>query len=301
MKTNQSRRSFFGSLRGALGMGLLGRTLKGGETPLPPPAEGYVNPKRVLLWECTRKEIREALQAGHLKAAIIPTGSTEQHNEHLAMICDTACATLISQQAALRLYPQVTVTTPCPIGYSPYHMERPGTLWIHKETFLAYVYDVINSLKFHGIKTVYVVNGHAGNHKFLQDALPEWRQKFGITIDANSYWNGYTPEDLKKYLQSGAGVSHAAEFETSLLMAAFPDRVRRFTMEEYDQAKLDFDKETVITPAGENARDRARQEQALLATAEKGQALITIATRFIEEKLRKMIAATEAGKPWTGA
>ena len=137
--------------------------------------------------------------------------------------------------------------------------------------------------------------------RILQDALPEWREKFRITLDANSYWNGYTPEDLKKYVVSGAGVSHAAEFETSLLMAAFPDRVRRFTMEEYTNARLDFDKETVLTPMGENARDRARQEQALLATVEKGQALLTLATRFVEGKLRKMIAATEAGKPWTGA
>jgi creatinine amidohydrolase/Fe(II)-dependent formamide hydrolase-like protein len=177
-------------------------------------------------------------------------------------------------------------------------MERPGTLWIRPETFLSYVHDVINSLKTHGIRTVYIVNGHAGNHKFLQDALPEWRQEFKITLDANSYWNGYTPEDFKKYLQSNAGVSHAAEFETSLLLAAFPDRVRRFTMEEYERAKLDFDQETVLTAAGENARDRARQEQALMATAEKGQALIGIATRFITRKLEQMIAATEAGKPW---
>ena len=43
----------------------------------------YVNPDRVVLGECTRKEIREALQRGKLKAAIIPIGATEQHNEHL--------------------------------------------------------------------------------------------------------------------------------------------------------------------------------------------------------------------------
>jgi creatinine amidohydrolase len=288
--SRSTRRRFLDSVPGAIGLGLLGRNA--------PAQDVYVNRKRVLLWECTRKEIREALAAGRLKAAIVPTGSTEQHNEHLAMICDTACATLVSQEAALSLYPQVMVATPCPIGYSPYHMERPGTLWIRPETFLGYVHDVINSLKTHGIRTVYIVNGHAGNHKFLQDALPEWRQEFKITLDANSYWNGYTAEDFKKYLQSNAGVSHAAEFETSLLLAAFPERVRRFTLEEYDRAKLDFDQETVLTPPGENARDRARQEQALLATAEKGQAMIAIAIRFVARKLQQMIAATEASKPW---
>ena len=132
IKRTSSRRRFFRSLRDvAASLGMLGS----GAHALADSARGetrYVNPKRVLLWESTRKEIREALDGGRLKAAILPTGSTEQHNEHLAMICDTACATLISQRAALELYPQVTVATPCPIGYSPYHMERPGTLWIRK-------------------------------------------------------------------------------------------------------------------------------------------------------------------------
>ena len=48
-------------------------------------ANRYVNPYKVMLGECTRKEIREALQSGELKAAIIPIGATEQHNEHLSL------------------------------------------------------------------------------------------------------------------------------------------------------------------------------------------------------------------------
>ena len=68
--------------------------------------------KSVLLWENQRRYIREALDAGELKGAIIPTGSTEQHNEHLAMIHDTASALHVSKLAAEKLYPQVIVTTP---------------------------------------------------------------------------------------------------------------------------------------------------------------------------------------------
>jgi hypothetical protein len=48
----------------------------------------------------------------------------------------------------------------------------------------------------------------------------------------------------------------------------------------------------------ENARDRARQEQALFATKEKGERLITMATQFIATRLQKMIEATEKGTPW---
>ena len=60
----------------------------------------------------------------------------------------------------MQLYPQVTVAPPCPVGYSPYHMARKGTLTLRKETLRAYIFDVAESLKTHGIRTILVVNGH---------------------------------------------------------------------------------------------------------------------------------------------
>ena len=66
--------------------------------------------KSVLLWENQRRYIREAIDAGTLKGAIIPAGSTEQHNEHLAMYHDTQSAVYVSKLAAEKLFPQVIVT-----------------------------------------------------------------------------------------------------------------------------------------------------------------------------------------------
>ena len=63
-----------------------------------------IDPDRVLLWENTRKEIRELLESGLLKAAILPAGSIEQHNEHIALVEDTAHATFYAKQIALELY-----------------------------------------------------------------------------------------------------------------------------------------------------------------------------------------------------
>src|ERR1051325_11936863 len=118
----------------------------------------YINPRKVLLWESTRKEFREALEGGSLRAMIVPTGSTEQHNEHLAMINDTASVTLVAQQAALQLYPKVMVATPVSVGISPHWMDRKGTLSLKKETFLAVVYEICESLQVHGVKKILVLN-----------------------------------------------------------------------------------------------------------------------------------------------
>ncbi len=279
------------------------------ETPV-----GFVHPNRVLLWENTRKELREWFQDGKLKAAIIPTGSVEQHNEHMATVADVAIATLICQRAALNLYPQVIVAPPSPCGYAPYHMVRTGSLTLRKETFQAYVLDVMSCLKAHGLRTLLVLNGHGGNHQPLTEALPAWREELGsnVNVDVDSYWRGTLPEDTKKFMKATQPTSHAGEFETSIFMAAFPERLRFFTMQQYDHAHVDHEnvpspeiaeflrrdgrtfKNGKIDLAGENVKDRRRQEEALLATAETGEKILSLATAFVTERLRRMIAATEA-------
>ena len=320
-----TRRGFIRSVTaaaGAVGAGSLGAA---GATPAQAQAPGalpfstsplakagghYVNPNRVLLWENTRKEIRQLLADGRLKAAILPTGSVEQHNEHLALACDIANSSLVAQQVALELYPQAIVAPPSPCGYSPYWMARKGTITLRKETLLAYVYDVLSSLKAHGIRTILMLNGHGGNHGPLREALPGWRKELGITLDADSYWSGIPRDKMLEVMETESGVSHAAEFETSLFMAAFPERVRSVSLDEYDSENLNY--ESGYSPEvieylgkddakGENERDRSRQKEALLASAAKGQELIWIATRSFADRLTKMIAATEAGTSWPPA
>ena len=294
--------------------------------------ERYVHPDKVMLGECTRREIREALKSGRLKAALLPIGAVEQHNEHLSLNLDIVLATFIAQRAALRLYPLVTVAPSCPVGYSPYHMARKGTLTLRKETLKAYLYDVIASLQTHGIGAVLIVNGHGGNHGLLADELPPWRAELGLVLDEVSYWTGMTDAERCEILQGyrdlhdgkldtvarQTALNHASEEETSVMLAASPKRVRSFTMEEYDRAELDyacdlspsvrgylelFSKEgwPEAGPNPENPRDRARQENALLASAEKGETLIEIHTRFVAGRMREMIDAAAAGTPWPPA
>jgi len=248
----------------------------------------YIDPRRVLLWESTRKEIREALESGRLKAAIVPTGSTEQHNEHLAMIQDTASAVLVAQQAALALYPQVTVATPVAVGISPYWMDRQGTLTLREETFLALVYDICGSLRHHGIRTILIVNGHGGNDQPLKRHVAEFSQKLDVKLDACSYWDAFAEgsgrEEAKKIMESGIGADdlpgHAAEFETSIALAAFPERVHRDGV-DYDRATLKLD------PA-EARKDRRHYQNSLLARREKGEVLIRIAVEWVATRLQRM-------------
>lgn len=288
MKTNSSRRSVLASLCGGAGAvvpAALGwQSLPWNFPQVASAGDRYILPRKVLLWECTRREIREALESGKLKAAIIPTGSTEQHNEHLAMIHDTASAVLIAQNAALRLYPEAVVATPVPIGISPYWMERKGTLTLRPETFLAVVYDICESLKAHGLRTILILNGHGGNAEPLKSQLAEWRGKLGIQLEAHSYWEAYTEDNAARYMQSGmAGIpGHSAEFETSVALAAFPERVHREGV-DYPRARLN------LKSPKDAEQDKKYYDDSLLATAEKGEALIRIAVEWTADRVRQMI------------
>ncbi len=95
----------------------------------------------VRLWKLTRRQVRERLAAGQMKAAILPTGSTEQHNEHLAMEHDTVSALVVAEQAALSLFPDVVVATPMPVGISEHWMEWKGTLSLRPDTFFSVAFD----------------------------------------------------------------------------------------------------------------------------------------------------------------
>jgi len=296
MKRSDSRRGVLRSLAGMAAAGpLLGEGRGSENVPLPTSslarvADRYVHPRKVLLWESTRREIREALEAGRLKAALVPTGSTEQHNEHLAMIHDTASTVLIAQQAALQLYPQVTVATPVPVGISPYWMARKGTLTLRPETFLAMVFDICDSLRTHGIKNILVVNGHGGNDKPLKEHVGEWRRKLGVNIDACSYWEAYASEEakneVKKYMQSGLEKvpGHSGEFETSIALAAFPERVHREGV-DYDKVKLE------LKDPQDAKDDRSFYYDSLLASSEKGEVLLGIAVDWVVARVQGMIAA----------
>jgi creatinine amidohydrolase/Fe(II)-dependent formamide hydrolase-like protein len=278
VKSNIPRRTFFRSATAAaLAAGAASADVE-------PAGSTYINPRKVLLWESTRKEFRDALEGGVLKAMIVPTGSTEQHNEHLAMINDTASVTLVAQQAALQLYPDVMVATPVPIGISPHWMDRKGTLTLTKETFLAVVYEICESLKTHGVKTILVLNGHGGNVGPLRQAVPEFAKKLGINVKTNSYWDAYTPEIVKKYMTSNKAPGHAGEFETSFAMAAFPQRIH---WEGVDYEKI---KPLLHIKDSKSASDEELfAREAKLATTAKGEAMIDIAVKWTAERMRQLI------------
>jgi creatinine amidohydrolase len=238
----------------------------------------------VFLWEMTRRQVREGSDAGRIRAAVVPLGSTEQHNEHLHMVHDTASAVLVAERAARALHPRVLVATPLAVGVSEHWMDHKGTLTTRPEVFCELLFDVCDSLRRAGITRLLALNGHAGNIQPVRDRLEELRARLGSGAELrfHSYWEAYTPELVAAQMTSGNCPGHASEFETSFALAAFPERVE-WEGVDYDRARLTF---SVPERA---VQDRALHEEAKLATAAKGEAMIDAAVAWTVERLRELL------------
>ena len=193
--------------------------------------------RNVLFGELTRKELAESIESGTVQGAIVPTGATEQHQDHLAMIHDTASVTEIARRAADRFYPKVLVAPTVPISVSEHHMNRGGALTTRPEIFLEYVHDICDSLKRLGVPRIMVLNGHGGNKRDnLEPKCPEHFARLdAMGVVYITYWLTCPEAFYDAHLELENSAGHAGEFETSFAMLAFPERIRTDQI-NYDNA-----------------------------------------------------------------
>jgi len=223
----------------------------------------------IRLAKMTRREFREATEAGKFQSCVIPVGAIEQHLEHLAMEHDIRSACTISEEVARRLFPQVVVASPLNFGISEHHMLHKGSLSAKPGTWLSALFDAIENMVRHGCRNVLVLNGHGGNEAPVYGILRQWQLYFQslhpeANIQFHSYWN-LSRDEAEQICETGVP-GHAQEYETSIALHLFPENVRQ-------DALLDQE-------------DQLPQQ----ATAEKGRQLFEIAVVKTMEYLESMIA-----------
>jgi len=222
----------------------------------------------VLLHKHTRREFRERMQSGELKACIIPVAATEQHLEHLAMEHDWRSVMLVATEVAKELSPQVIVAPSMNIGISEHHMRHPGTLSALPGSWLSVLFDTIRSMHQAGFTNILVLNGHGGNIAPCLGMWGQFQQRLEINLHFESYWNLLPEEVATANLKTKRWPGHAQEFETAFALAAFPENVRQAAMQ--DQA------------------DR----EPLEATAEAGQKMIDAIIKQVSQYVAGMIDGT---------
>jgi creatinine amidohydrolase len=153
--------------------------------------------------------------------AVLPIGSTEQH-AYLSLSVDAILAEKVAVEAAEPL--GVPVFPTVSYGISPYYMAFPGSVTIKTETLLAFVRDILDSMRRAGFRRVLIVNGHGGNSP-VQAMSQDWMGAHPeMSVRMHNWWNA--PKTWKKVVEIDPIGSHASWMEnfpwTRLANVALP-------------------------------------------------------------------------------
>ncbi|MFO8034855.1 MAG: creatininase family protein [Candidatus Bipolaricaulota bacterium] len=152
--------------------------------------------------------------------ALLPVGSTEQHGPHLPLGTDTLTAEAVARRAC-ELGPWIQLPA-VPVGVSGHHRQFWGTLWVEPKVLKDYVRGIAESLQYHGVQRLLLVNGHGGNTPALEETARQLRKQ-GTATYVYVWWRA-AAEVIAEVVTTGG--SHAGEMETSVVLATEPELVR---------------------------------------------------------------------------
>ena len=185
-----------------------------------------------VMWkELTAEDLRGKAAAN--ASVVLPVASMEQHGPHLPVGVDTfLCEAVCRRGAELAVKDVPVVVAPtlwC--GMAEHHMAFGGTFTFDIPTYQAVLGSFLTSIKRHGFKRVFIVNGHGGNIAALNAFLPDLTRETSLTLYATTYFE-LSKSDLKQFLEDQESVHHACEVETSMMMVVAPDTVKHDRLPE---------------------------------------------------------------------
>ncbi|MCI8453747.1 MAG: creatininase family protein [Lachnospiraceae bacterium] len=177
--------------------------------------------EKLIINQMTWPELEAEL--AHVKLALVPVGSCEQHGPNTTFNTDAARAASYAEMLAGRCGKKVVVFPCVTYGLSLHHMDFPGTVTLRVETMLHLLEDIGVSIAKHGIKKILFLNAHGGNFPALEGAVINLKQLHGI----DAYWSAVGSEiSLGGLTGLPKLIGHACEVETSSCLYLCPETVR---------------------------------------------------------------------------
>jgi len=161
---------------------------------------------------------------------VISLGSIEQHGKHLPLCVDTVQVTTIAERAEKILGDRAIFVPTLWLGSSDHHKDFPGTITVAPSLYSEMIMQLSRSILRAGFWRIFFLNGHGGNEtpgaQALTELVAEDDQADAGYLVFSSWWqlakDAIAPQ---KHDMATAGVSHACEYETSLMLAIRPELV----------------------------------------------------------------------------
>jgi len=159
------------------------------------------------------------------EVAVLPLGATEPHNLHLPYGTDmyeaNTVADLVCEEAHRRGAKVILLPT-IPYGTETNQMEFPLAMNLNPTTLFRVITDLVDSLAYHGIYKVLLLNSHGGN-----DFKPLLRE-LHLKTEAKLFlcdWFRIVPDKYDTIFDNAD--DHAGEMETSVALGYFGDLVAK--------------------------------------------------------------------------
>jgi creatinine amidohydrolase len=159
---------------------------------------------------------------------LLPLGAMEQHGPHLSVSTDTDLVSQIAQRAEAMLPDNILLCPTLQFGSSHHHLSFGGTLSISITTYTQVLVDLVECLLKNGFRRIVLLNGHGGNITPGKQALAILSHRYDY-LKANivfcTYWELANEVFAGQPPMESPALSHACEYETSMLLYLFPQKV----------------------------------------------------------------------------
>ncbi|MCF3936213.1 creatininase family protein [Acuticoccus sp. M5D2P5] len=234
---------------------------------------------------------------------VLSIAAIEQHGPHLALETDAVIGGHFLDRLDAELGDAVLILPQVKVGCSEHHMDFPGTLSVGHEAFILYVSDIVTSVARHGFRNIVILNSHGGNQAvggLLLEKLGAMHRDCRVAFF--TWWRLAAPELTAIRESAPGGLGHACEFETSVMLSAKPEDVRRQKIGGFSCAQtFDWDagdmllggRGTLLRTMAEKTNGTGVLGDPSLASAAKGEAI----TAAVVDQLAKVVKSLAAAGP----
>lgn len=163
------------------------------------------------------------------KVVVLPLGAIEQHGPHLSVSTDTDIVTLVAMAAEEKMEDKIVLCPTLSFGSSHHHLSFGGTMSLSPGLYTQVIVDLVSSLLQNGFRRIVLLNGHGGNVTPVKQALALLGNSYDKTLQPNivlaTYWELAGDVFAGASPMESPALSHACEYETSLMLYLFPEKV----------------------------------------------------------------------------
>jgi creatinine amidohydrolase len=228
--------------------------------------------------------------------AVLPLAATEQHGPHLPLETDVMIGEAYLAQLKQLLPPDLPVSfLPMQrIGISTEHIDYPGTQTLSTETALKEWMALGESVTRRGLRKLVMVTSHGGNSAAMMLVAQDLRAQHGMLAVTTSWSRFGAPEGLFSTEELRHGI-HGGAVETSIMLARYPDHVRKDAIANFPSSAVAMEKEfrwlSAQRPApfawqAQDLNPSGAVGDAREASAEKGELLLDHGARAFYELLQ---------------